>query len=55
MQRNQIWIIETKQVYEGDAHEKSELEGLFNHLRKDCKVRERQKIKRIEQIVINHK
>ena len=52
MQRNQIWNIETKLVYEGDAHEKSELEDLFNHLRMDCKERERQNIKRIEEMML---
>ena len=50
MQRNNIWTIETKRIYDGDEYDKKVLNDLFDHLKKDSKETERQEMNRLEQL-----
>ena len=51
MQRNNLTIIETKLLNQGDGTEQGKWNGLMEHLRKDSKETERKNIRRLESML----
>ena len=49
MSRNELTIIETKLLNEGDEHEEKKFGTFLSHLQEDSKDAENQEIKRLEQ------